>query len=56
MASNRTSNINEVVKRLIKYFLEGLVVSIAAFWIPRRTMDMEEVLAIAILQLVHLQF
>ena len=48
MASNRISNIKEVLKRLMKYFLEGLVVSIVAFWIPRRAIDMEEILAIAI--------
>jgi hypothetical protein len=41
-------NLKEVLKRMLKYFIEGLVVSFAAFWIPKRKMDVEEILVIAI--------
>ena len=42
------NNFNEVLKRVMKYFLEGLAVSFAAFWIPRRRMDVEDIIVIAI--------
>ena len=41
-------NINEIVKRIIKYIIEGLMVSIAAFAIPKRSMNIEEIGAIAL--------
>ena len=41
-------DINEIVKRIIKYIIEGLMVSIAAFAIPKRSMNLEEIGAIAL--------
>ena len=35
-------------KRAMKYFVEGAMVAIAAFYIPRRKMSSEEVLMIAL--------
>ena len=36
-----------IVGNLLKYFLEGLAVALAAFYIPKRDMDMKEVAMIA---------
>lgn len=41
-------NNQEFIKRLIKYSLEGLAVAIAAVAIPRRSMDSEEIVSIAL--------
>jgi ABC-type Co2+ transport system permease subunit len=41
-------NISEIIKRLIKYIIEGLMVSIAAFAIPKRSMNLEEIASIAL--------
>ena len=38
----------EFVKRLIKYIVEGLMVAIAAFVIPKRSINLEEVGLIAL--------
>ena len=39
----------EVVRRALKYLIEGIVVSLAAYYIPRkRCLNMEEILMIAI--------
>lgn len=35
-------------KSLFKYFLEGLAVALAAFYIPKKTMSFSEVLMIAV--------
>ena len=40
--------LSEVFKRMLKYLIEGLAVSAAAFWIPRKSMDVEEILVIAV--------
>lgn len=45
---NNMFDIAELVRRAIKYFVEGLIVAIVAFLIPRRTLNMEEVLLIAL--------
>ena len=34
---------SEIVKRIIKYLVEGLMVAIAAFAIPKRSLNMEEI-------------
>lgn len=34
---------SEIVKRIIKYFVEGLMVAIAAFAIPKRSLNLEEI-------------
>ena len=44
--------IAELVTRAIKYFLEGLAVALATFIIPMKKLNMEEILAIAIVAAV----
>lgn len=39
---------SELARRLIKYLVEGLMVAIAAFVIPRHTLKMSEVALIAL--------
>lgn len=41
-------DINELIKRLIKYLIEGLMVAIAAFAIPKRSLNIEELISIAL--------
>jgi hypothetical protein len=41
-------NVGELVKRVIKYFVEGLMVAIAAFAIPKRSLNLEEIILIAL--------
>lgn len=38
----------EVLKRAIRYIIEGFAVALAAFYIPRKKMDMREITTIAI--------
>lgn len=38
----------EIVKRVIKYLVEGIMVAIAAFVIPQRTLKLDEVMLIAL--------
>lgn len=39
----------EILRRALKYLIEGIVVSLAAYYIPRkRTLHMEEILMIAV--------
>jgi hypothetical protein len=40
--------IGELIRRVIKYLVEGLMVAIAAFAIPQRTLDMDEIALIAL--------
>ena len=39
---------SELLKRLIKYLVEGLMVAIAAYAIPRRYLSLDEVMLIAL--------
>jgi len=41
-------NLVELVRRAVKYLVEGLMVAIAAFAIPQRSMRLEEVALIAL--------
>ena len=41
-------NVGELVKRIIKYLVEGLMVAIAAYAIPKRSLNMEEIILIAL--------
>lgn len=41
-------NLSELVKRLVKYLVEGLMVAIAAYAIPKRSLNMEEILLLAL--------
>ena len=41
-------NLGELMKRAIKYLVEGLMVAIAAFAIPKRSLNLDEVALIAL--------
>tara|TARA_B100001142_G_C14269175_1_gene630159 strand:+ start:95 stop:352 length:258 start_codon:yes stop_codon:yes gene_type:complete len=41
-------NLGELLKRAIKYIVEGLMVAIASFVIPKRSLNMDEVALIAL--------
>lgn len=41
-------DIGELVKRIIKYLVEGLMVAIAAYAIPKRSLNLEEIGLIAL--------
>jgi ABC-type Co2+ transport system permease subunit len=43
-----TVNVSELVRRIIKYLVEGLMVAIAAYAIPKRSLNMEEIILIAL--------
>ena len=38
----------ELFKRIIKYLVEGLMVAIAAYAIPKRSLNVEEILLLAL--------
>ena len=42
------SGLSELVKRAIKYLVEGLMVAIAAYAIPKRSLNLDEVALIAL--------
>lgn len=41
-------DMTELVKRAIKYLIEGLVVALAAFAIPQKKINIEEIIVIAL--------
>lgn len=41
-------DLQELMKRIIKYLVEGLMVAIAAYAIPKQSLKMEEVIIIAL--------
>ena len=41
-------DVTEIVKRIIKYVIEGLMVAIAVFAIPKRSVNLEEIALIAL--------
>jgi hypothetical protein len=41
-------DLGELLKRAIKYLVEGLMVAIAAFAIPKRTLNLDEIALIAL--------
>jgi ABC-type Co2+ transport system permease subunit len=45
---NGLINVGELVKRIIKYLVEGLMVAIAAYAIPKRSLNVEEIVMIAL--------
>ena len=45
---NGLINVAELVKRIIKYLFEGLMVAIAAYAIPKRSLNIEEIVLIAL--------
>jgi ABC-type Co2+ transport system permease subunit len=42
-------NMGEIVKRAIKYLVEGLMVAVVAFVIPQKPLKMEEIAIIALM-------
>ena len=42
----------EIMNRVIKYFIEGLVIAAAAIFIPRKALPMDEVATLAVLAAV----
>ncbi len=41
-------NIREVIKRVIKYLVEALIVAVACFAIPKQSLDIEEIALLAL--------
>jgi ABC-type Co2+ transport system permease subunit len=41
-------DVSELIKRIIKYLVEGLMVAIAAYAIPKRSLNLEEIALIAL--------
>ena len=41
-------DLQEMVKRLVKYLVEGMAVAAAVYYIPKRSLDWEEIVTIAI--------
>jgi ABC-type Co2+ transport system permease subunit len=41
-------DLNELVKRAIKYLIEGLVVAVVATIVPRKPLNVEEIIIIAL--------
>lgn len=41
-------DVQEVVRRAIKYLVEGLAVAAAAYYIPRKRMNLQEIAMIAV--------
>lgn len=42
------TDVSELVRRAIKYLVEGLAVAAAAFYIPRKKMNLQEIVMIAV--------
>ncbi len=45
-------NVAEIVNRIIKYLIEGLVIAAAAIFIPRKALPFDEVATLAVLAAV----
>ena len=41
-------NLQEIVKRVIKYLVEGLILSLAAYAIPQKTLQFDEIAIIGL--------
>jgi len=41
-------DVSELVKRAIKYIVEGIIVALAAYVIPKKSLNVEEVVVIAL--------
>jgi ABC-type Co2+ transport system permease subunit len=41
-------DVMELVKRIIKYLVEGIMVAIAAYAIPKRSLNLEEIVLLAL--------
>jgi len=45
---NNFINIAEIVKRLIKYLMMGFAISVVVFCIPKKSLDLEEIVTISL--------
>jgi ABC-type Co2+ transport system permease subunit len=45
---NGLIDVAELIKRIIKYLVQGLMVAIAAYAIPKRSLNIEEIVLIAL--------
>ena len=41
-------DLGELIRRVVKYLVEGIMVAIAAYAIPKRSMNLDEVMLIAL--------
>ena len=41
-------DVTELIKRIVKYLIEGLMVAIAAYAIPKRSLNIEEIALLAL--------
>jgi ABC-type Co2+ transport system permease subunit len=41
-------DVQELVRRIVKYLIEGLMVAIAAYAIPKKSMNLEEIALLAL--------
>ena len=41
-------NIQEIIRRIAKYLVEGLMVAIASYAIPKKSMNIEEIILLAL--------
>ena len=41
-------NVGELIKRIVKYVIQGLIVAIASFAIPKKSLNLEESALIAL--------
>lgn len=46
---NNWEDISNILKRIIKYLVEGLMVAIAAYAIPKKSLNLEEIALIALI-------
>jgi hypothetical protein len=42
-------SVNELISRIVKYLVEGVVVAIAAIFIPKKSLPLDEVMTLALL-------
>ena len=45
---NQFFDVQEIIRRIIKYLIEGLMVAIAAYAIPKKSMNLEEIALLAL--------
>jgi ABC-type Co2+ transport system permease subunit len=45
---NQFFDVQEIIKRIVKYLIEGLMVAIAAYAIPKKSMNIEEIVLLAL--------
>lgn len=45
---NNVFNVTELIKRIIKYIVEGFMVAVAAFAIPKQSLNLDEIILISL--------